>query len=390
MASGDLVIHKYVAEVTLGVTPTTPALTKMNVVSSSIDAQISTTVSNQISATGDEADIIQTEGSTSGDIAIEWQYAAYDDFIASAVRNTWSTAVSVTGTDISAAATDNSINSVGAAFSTTNILPGHWVVAEGFTGGNIANNGVPMRVVSVTTSKIVVSGVTLVDDAAGESITVKGKSIRNGTTRKSFTIEKEFPDLATTFVSHKGMVANTMNISAAVGSIVTGSFGFNGMTTTYAATTVGTGTEIAAVSNEVFSPVSSIGTIYENGTALAGTCIRSINLTTTSNTRNNQCLGSMYPSAINLGTINVSGTLEIYFNSTTLLDKFINATATSLAFWFDDAAGNHFVVDMPQVKFTTGSVSGISKNSDCMVSLGFTAVRDSVEGFTIQISSIAT
>lgn len=386
MASGDLVVHKYIAEATLGVTPAA-ALTKMNVVSSSIDANISTTVSNQINPNRSESDLVQTEGTTSGEIGIEWQYAAYDPFVESALGGTFSTAVAYTAATISASSTDNSLNDSATSFSTANILPGHWIVATGFTGANIANNGIPMRVVSVTTAKIVVSGVTLVTDAAGESVTIKGKSVRNGTTRKSFTIEKEFSDLTTTFVAHKGMVVNTLNLNAAVGSIVTGSIGFNGTTTTYGTATVGTGAEVAATSKEVFSPVSSIGSIYELGTALVGT-IRSINLTTTNNTRNNQVLGALYPTNINLGTIGITGTMEAYFNNTALLTKFINATATSLAFWFDDADGNHFVVDMPQVKFNTGTLSGISKNSDIMVSLSFTALYDTVEGFAIQISSI--
>lgn len=386
MASGDLVIHKYVAEATFGVTPTTPALTKMNVVSSSIDAQISTTVSNQINPNRSESDLVQTEGSTSGDIGIEWQYATYDPFIESALGGTFSTAVAMTGTTFSAASADNSFNDSATGFSTANILPGHWIKVSGFA--TAANNGIA-RVVSVTTGKIIVTGLTLVVEAAGASVSIKGKSVRNSTTKKSFTIEKEFSDIATTFVAHKGMVVNTMNVNAAVGSIVNGSFGFNGTTTTYGTATVGTGAEIAATSNEVFSPVSSIGTIFEAGTALTGTCVRSINLTTTNNTRNTQCLGSLYPSNINLGTIGITGTMEVYFNSTALLTKFLNATATSLSYDFDDATGNRFVVDLPNVKFSTGTVSGIGKNSDCMVSLGFTALYDTTDTFAIQISSLA-
>jgi hypothetical protein len=386
MASGDLVVHKYVAEATFGVTPTTPALTKMSVVSSSIDAQISTTVSNQINPNRSESDLVQTEGSTSGDIGIEWQYAAYDPFIESALGGTFSTAVAMTGTTFSVSSTDNSINDSATGFSTANILPGHWIKIAGFALP--ANNGIA-RVVSVTTAKIIVTGLTFTTATAGASVSIKGKSVRNSTAKKSFTIEKEFSDIATTFVSHKGMVVNTMNVNAAVGGIVNGSFGFNGTTTTYGAATVGTGAEIAATSNEVFSPTASIGTLFEAGTALTGTCVRSINLTTTNNTRNQQCLGSLYPSGINLGTIGITGTMECYFNNTALLTKFLNATATSLSYDFDDAAGNRFVVDLPNVKFSTGSVSGIGKNSDCMVSLGFTALYDTTDTFAIQISSLA-
>lgn len=386
MASADLVVHKYVEEVTFGVTPTSPALTKINVVSSSIDGNISTTVSNQINPNRSETDLVRTEGSTGGDIGIEWQHAAYNDFIEGALGGDFSTAVSYTATDISAAATDNSINSAGAGFSTSNILPGHWIKISGFTG-TAANNGIA-KVVSVTTSKIVISGITLVNDTAGESVTIKSKSVRNGTTKKSYTIEKEFADLSNVFVSHKGMVVNGMNINAAVGSIVSGSFSFTGTTTAYAATTVGTGAEIAAVSNQSFDPTDSIGTVWIDGAA-SSACIRSLNLTTTNNNRNTQCLGSLYATNINMGTLGVTGTAELYFSDYTLLNKFINGTSISLSYSFSDVDGNYLVIDLPNVKFNTGTLSGISKNSDVMTSLSFTALYDTTAGYAIQVSSLA-
>lgn len=383
MSSADLVVHKILEEVTIGVTPAA-ALRKLNVVSSSIDGTIGTTVSNQINPNRSESDLIRTEGSTAGDIGIEWQYGAYNDLVEGAIGSDWSTAFTLTATNISAANADNSFNSVAAAFSTANILPNHWIKVGGFV--NAANNGI-FKVVSVTTAKIVVAAV-LVTEAAGPSITVKGQSVRNGTTRKSYTIEKEFADLTTTFVSHKGMVVNTMNISAAVGSIVTGSFNFNGMSTTYATTTIGTGADLAAISNQLFDPTDSIGTIVIDGVAFSS-CVRSINLTTTNNTRFTQCLGSLYPTNVNLGTLGVTGDMEIYFSDYTMIEKFLNGTAISLSYSFSDAAGNYLVIDMPNVKFNTGTLSGVSKNSDVMTSLSFTALYDSTEAYAIQFSSLA-
>lgn len=385
MSSADVVIHKFVEETTIGVTPTSPALTKLNVVSSSIDGTIGTTVSNQINPNRSESDLIRTEGSTAGDIAVEWQYAAYDSFIEGALGSDFSS-FTVTGTDIAAVATDNSLTASGTSvFSTSLLAAGMWIKISGFTG-TAANNDIA-KIVSVAPTKLVLSGITLVNDAAGESVTVKSNSIRNNLTRKSYTIEKEFSDLTTTFCSHKGCVVNTMNLSAAVGSIVTGSFGFNGTTTAYATTTVGTGTEIAAVSNQVFDPTDSIGVIYIDGTTFAS-CVRSINLTTTNNTRFTQCLGSLYPTNVNLGTLGVTGDMEIYFNSYTMIEKFLAGTAISLSYSFSDAAGNYLVIDLPNVKFNSGSLSGLSKQSDVMVSLSFTALYDSVEGYAIQISSL--
>lgn len=388
MSSADQVIHKYIEEVTLGTTPAA-ALTKMNVVSSSIDSQISTTVSNQINSTRSDSDLIRTEGSTSGELSIEWQHAAIEPFVGGALGGNFSIAVAYTAATISADNADNSLNDSASGFSTANILPGHWIKATGFTGGNIANNGKPMKVVSVTTSKIVVSGVTLVADTAGESVTIKGKSVRNGSIRRSFTIEREFADLTTTFVASRGMVVNTLNLNSSVGSIVNGSLGFNGTTTTWGTATVGTGAAIVAVQNELFNPTDGVGTIYVDGVALANTCVRTINLTTTNNTRNQSCLGNLYPTSINLGTIGITGTLEVYFNNTTLLEKFLNGTAISLSYSFDDVAGNVMVIDLPNCKFNTGSLSGIAKQSDVMVSLGFTGLHSSSSGYAMQVSSLA-
>lgn len=384
MSSADLITHKYLAEVTLGTTPAA-ALTKMTVVSSSIDANISTTVSNQINPNRYETDLIQTEASTAGDIGIEWQYGAYDPFIESALGGTFSTLFNLTATDISAANADSSFNSVAAAFNTSTILPGHWINVTGFT--DPANNGL-FLVVSVTTAKIVVAA-TLVTEAAGDSVTIKSRSVRNGTTRKSFTIEKEFVDTTPTmFAIHRGMVVNTMNINSATGSIVNGSFGFSGLTTDYETATSGTGAAIAAVTNEVFSPVAGVGTIYEGGTALTGACVRSINLTTTNNLRMTTCLGQLYPTNVNLGTLSATGTIELYLADKTLLDKFVDGTYTSLSYSFDDVEGNKFVIYMPRVKYSTGTISGISKGSDAMVSLGFTSIDSDTDGFGIQISCI--
>lgn len=388
MSQADLITHKYVQEVTLGVTPTSPALTKINVVSSSIDANISTTVSNQITPNRANTSLVRTEGSTGGDLGIEWSYAAYDDFVEGALGGDFSTAVSLTATDISASSTDNSINSVAAAFNTTNILPGHWIKISGFTGaGATANNGIA-KVVSITTSKIIVSGLTLVTDAAGESVTIKGKSVRNGTTRKSYTIEKEFSDLSNVFAVHKGCVVNGMSINAAVGSIVSGSFTFAGTTTSYPATTSGTGSEIAATANQSYDPTDSIGTVWIDGVA-STTCIRSLNLTTSNNTRNQNCLGSLYPSGVSLGTLDVTAQAEMYFNDTALLNKFIAGTPVSISYSFSDIDGNYLVIDMPEVYFSSGNVSGISKNSDTMNSFGLTAVYNETAGYAIQMSSLA-
>ena len=73
-----------------------------------------------------------------------------------------------TATTISAAAADNSLNDSANNFPLFNV--GTLLYISGFTG-TPANNGT-VTVVSSTVSKIVVSGITFVNDAAGESVRV--------------------------------------------------------------------------------------------------------------------------------------------------------------------------------------------------------------------------
>lgn len=383
MSSADVVLHSYCEEVTQGVTPAV-ALQNINVVSSAIDGTIGTTESNQISAARMTPDLVRTEGSTSGNLAIEWSFGAYEDFLEGALGSDWTTPFSLTATDISAATADDSFNSVAAAFNTATVLPGHWIKVSGFA--TAANNGI-FKVVSVTTAKIVVSA-NLVNEAAGPSVTIKGKSLRNGLTKKSYSLEKHFADLTTTYISHKGLVVNTCNISAATGSIVTGSFDFMGMTTTPSNTTIGTGANTTAVSNRVFDSLDSIGTIYVDGVAFSG-CISSINLTTNNNSRNQNCLGSLFPTSVNLGTLSATGDISVYFNSYALYEKFLAGTDISLSYSFSDVDGNVMVIDLPKVILSSAAQSGISRNSDVMLDLGFQAVIDSTAGYGIQISALA-
>lgn len=86
--------------------------------------------------------------------------------------------ITLTASDISAAAADNSFNSVAGAFLTTGFRPGHVILVSGFTGGGTTAN-VWHHITSVSTDglkMIVTTPVALVDDAAGESVTMTAEA----------------------------------------------------------------------------------------------------------------------------------------------------------------------------------------------------------------------
>jgi hypothetical protein len=83
-----------------------------------------------------------------------------------------SSSIAYTASTISAQASDNSLNDSAGQFLVEGFVAELGINIAGFTGagGNNAN----AVIVSATANKLVLSGVTLADDAAGESVTVTG------------------------------------------------------------------------------------------------------------------------------------------------------------------------------------------------------------------------
>lgn len=85
-----------------------------------------------------------------------------------------STTVTITATTISAAASDNSYNDSGSGFVTAGFAVGDRVRVTGFTG-NTVNNILVGTITALTAAKMTIGGTdgdVIVDDAAGESVTI--------------------------------------------------------------------------------------------------------------------------------------------------------------------------------------------------------------------------
>jgi hypothetical protein len=81
-----------------------------------------------------------------------------------------SSTVTYTASTLSAAASDNSLNDSANQFIAEGFTVGKTIRISGFTGA--AGNNEFARVLTVAAGKITLGGITLVDDAAGESVTL--------------------------------------------------------------------------------------------------------------------------------------------------------------------------------------------------------------------------
>ena len=81
----------------------------------------------------------------------------------------------------------------------------------------------------------------------------------------------------------------------------------------------------------------------------------------------------------------VTGSVTAYFEDTTLIDKFINETASSMQFTLTDAAGNDYIFDLPNIKYNSGNPE-VGGPGAITVTLDFIALYDASTGSQLKIT----
>jgi len=89
----------YVAEVTFGTTPATPAMTPIRHNSMSLALTKDSLQSDEVRADRQIADFRHGNIQVGGDISAELSYGAFDDFLEAALGGTWDVGVPIAGTD---------------------------------------------------------------------------------------------------------------------------------------------------------------------------------------------------------------------------------------------------------------------------------------------------
>jgi Phage tail tube protein len=159
----------YVAEVTKGTTPTSPAFKGMRNTSNSMEYKPTRVTSSEIRADRQVTDQILTDLMADGSIGIELSFSAFDDMIEAASQGTWTNKPSITvvtsDTEISDVSTTTLtvVTPLGSAFKA-----GMLVFTGGFTTS--ANDGLLARVASSTATTVVFPSATF--SAEGAAIPV--------------------------------------------------------------------------------------------------------------------------------------------------------------------------------------------------------------------------
>lgn len=203
-----------------------------------------------------------------------------------------------------------------------------------------------------------------------------------GTTRRSFTIERHHSDI-NKYLRSTGCSFNSMSLSVAPNSMVTGSFSIIGKSFTVASTAISGATYSSETTSAPFD--SFTGSVNEGGSSVA--VVTGIELSVDNGMEALYVVGSDETLLPSIGKSTVTGSITAYFENSLLIDKFISETASSLEFTLTDQAGNSYIFELPNVKYNSGNPE-VGGPGAITVSLDFVALYDSGTGSQIQITRV--
>jgi len=307
MSSSDLTIIRSVPEVTIGVTPATPALSQVRYTGESLNFNVTNTKSAEIRPDRTESDLIQTSAAASGDIKFELSYGSFDSYLAALMCSSW-------------------VQDAGLLFYT----------------------------------------------------------LDNGSTRQSFTFQKHFQDMTIPqFHTYKGCVIEGMSLKMDLGKIVDGSFSVLAFGSTVTTAQIAGATFPPVSTTEPMNAVTNLQNFTIGGVPYTG-CISSLSLNIKNNVRAIMCLGSINAQDMKLGTFEVTGDMNFYFNEGSNYAAFVAGTEFNFSFDIVDAAGNKYNLAISRAKFESGEVVAGGKNSDVMFNAKWRGLYSSVDARVIR------
>lgn len=382
MSDANSVALRYVQESTFGTTPATPTMKNLRMTGESLKQDTNTVRSAEIRADRQISDIVRVGLSASGAINFELSCTTYDDFLKSLLLSSgWSTPVTTTLTNITFAAGSSqyTLTRASGSFVTDGFVANQWVKITG--AGTAGNNGYAKLLTVTATVLTVEYNGNGVNEASGASVTINmGAQIVNGTTFSSYAIERENTDLSNEFTIFNGMAIDQASLNVSADALLSGSFSFMGKKET-SATATAASTTTAATTTGILNAIDHVTAVKENGIQYD---VTALTMQLQNNLRARLQVGTLGAISIGKGTINLTGSHQAYYASKTIMDKYLNATRSSLFYLLNDGT-NQYIFEYPTIKYTDGQRVAGGVNTDIIADMKFEAFADATENITIRI-----
>lgn len=217
--------------------------------------------------------------------------------------------------------------------------------------------------------------------AVGGSLT---NIIKNGATYLPFYIERGHTDVEEYF-KFVGMSCNVWEMTLDDQSDVLGTFQFVGLNAQVDQAIEAGATYTAPTQNEVYSTVTSIPEIAIDGTPQTSCIVKSLSMTVNNNVTPKTGLGVLGACETNPHRFSLTGSLTMYFEDSTMYNRFLEGTAFSISWTLADSLGQTYKFTLPRVKLDADTVNVEGVDADVMDNATYVATYDDTLGCMLQI-----
>lgn len=208
-----------------------------------------------------------------------------------------------------------------------------------------------------------------------------------GTTRKSFSLLREFGDIAADqFLLYSGCEVNTWSLSAAANGLAKSTFSFIGRSAAAPATADPATSYVAASVTDPFDTFS--GEMKIDGVASCIVTDYTININNGLEPKYAVgCEGSEDPS---VSQSVIDGSITVYLEDMTLYKKFINDTSLSLSLKLMDSNNDYLLIELPNCMISSGTQPDVTGDGAIMLPISFTAHYNAGISSHIKVTSLPT
>ena len=379
------------------------AFTEVRLTGESFSEQKTRTRPEEIKADGFVSHALTTQVQATGGLNFALSFGTYDDLLEGLLNGDFTADLAIDAITVDIVV-DATLAGGGIGFTSTltdkfnTIVEGQWFRTSGWVSGGLAVNGIyrAVRVVTGASPELEVSatagdGGTLA--ALDSEVSVgdekfRGKMLRNGVVFHSYFFEKQLsPSL---FLRYSGSYINDGNLTAQVGGFLEGTFNFLCASETSDSSTAGTGPANGAPAGRVIDTVAGFSNLEVNDVAISAV-VQGISWTVTKNNARAQYgLGQAEAQGMARGTIDVSGTMSVYFTDFVLYQLYKDETDQIISFRALDDQGEGYIFTLPGVTLMNPTVVAGGPDSDVVSEFALEGNGGSgdYDGVIMQIDSI--
>lgn len=373
--SSDVIV-RYGEEVVWDSVPAI-AFTEVRLTGESFSEQKTRTRPEEIKSDGFVSHALTTQVQATGGLNFALSFGTYDDLLEGLLNGDFTTDLTIDAitTDVTV---DASLGGGGIGFTSSftdkfnDIAEGQWIRVSNWSAPDAGVNGIYRveRVLAGASPELEVSatagdGSTLAAEDTATSTggeRFRGKMLRNGVAFHSYFFEKQLA--AALFLVYSGSYISDGNLTAQVGGFLEGTFNFLCASEASGTATAGTGPANTAPTGRVIDTVAGFSNLEVNDVAISAV-VQGISWTVTKNNARAQYgLGQAEAQGMARGTIDVSGTMSVYFTDFTLYDLYKAETDQIISFRALDDTGEGYIFTLPGVTLMNPTVVAGGPDTD--------------------------